>query len=130
LHLLVHVVTVAAFKQGPPSDVSDVQSGAGGFQLMAYRDCLLGISTRRPAILGMAMPRSEVDSIHFVSMRRWPVRTSVPEPHQPTTPTISPVPDSLTAAAIFIILSLMFAATESPQRNPWELLARAGDEIR
>jgi putative ABC transport system permease protein len=121
------LITVAAFKQGPPADTGDVASGAGGFRLILSSGIpLLGdlntLQGRR--VLGMTDADDPLWSqVRFVSMRRWAGQDiSCLNLTQPTTPTILAVPPELTAAPDKAHAYRFTFAQTAGAANPWTLL--------
>ena len=86
------LVTVAAMKQGPPTDTHEKSSGAGGFRLILQADIPLLGDLGSPAgrgILGVEPATSPVwDRVEFVSMRTWAGQDisclNLTKPNQPT----------------------------------------------
>jgi ABC-type antimicrobial peptide transport system permease subunit len=92
------LITVAAFRQGPPTNTGEVDSGAGGYRLIVNAGIpLLGDLNTLPGrrILGMTNADDALwNGVHFVSMRRWAGQDiSCLNLTQPTTPTILSVPN-------------------------------------
>ena len=94
------LIAVAAFRQGTPTKTGDVESGSGGYRLIATAGIpLLGdLNTREGRrILGMTDAADPMwDDMHFVSMRRWKGEDiSCLNLTQPTAPTILATPPEL-----------------------------------
>lgn len=121
------LITVAAFKQGPPADTGDVASGAGGFRLILTSAIpLLGdlntLQGRR--VLGMTNADDPLwNPVRFVNMRRWAGQDiSCLNLTQPTTPTILAVPPELTEAPDKSHAYRFSFAQTGGAPNPWTLL--------
>ena len=131
------LITVAAFRQGAPSDTGDPKSGAGGFRLILESGIpLLGdLNTEQGRhLLGIRDAGAAIwNDVHFIPMRRWQGQdVSCLNLTQPTTPTILAVPPELTRP-----LDakgghrFTFAQNPGSNPNPWALLSQqsSGDEV-
>jgi ABC-type lipoprotein release transport system permease subunit len=121
------LITVAAFKQGPPTDTGDFASGSGGYRLVLRSGIpLLGdlntLQGRR--VLGMTDAEDSLWSdVHFVSMHRWAGQDiSCLNLTQPTTPTILSVPPELTQPPGKARPYRFIFAQAGGEANPWDLL--------
>ena len=120
------LITVAAFREGAPANTGEVDSGAGGYRLIATAGIpLLGdlntLQGRR--VLGMTDADSPLWSdAHFVSMRRSAGQDiSCLNLTQPTTPTILAVPPELMQAPDKAHKH-RFTFAQGSGENPWLLL--------
>ena len=122
------LITVAAFEQGPPANTGEIDSGAGGYRLIASAGIPLLGDLNTPqgrGILGMTDASDPLwNDVHFVSMRRWAGQDiSCLNLTQPTTPTILSVPSSLTQAPNTSERKYRFTfANSGGAANPWDLL--------
>jgi len=131
------LITVAAFRQGAPSDTGTPSSGAGGFRLILQAGIpLLGdLNTEQGRhLLGIHDSNGPLwHDVHFVSMRRWQGQdVSCLNLTQPTTPTILAAPPELMRSLDDKgTHRFTFVRTSANQPNPWELLneAQPGDEV-
>jgi len=94
------LVTVAAMKEGPPTDTDQKTSGAGGFRLILQADIPLGGdlgSEKGREILGVQPAKSELwDRVKFMSMRSWAGQDiSCLNLTRPSTPTVLAVPHAM-----------------------------------
>jgi ABC-type antimicrobial peptide transport system permease subunit len=94
------LVTVAAMKEGPPTDTHEKTSGAGGYRLILQADIpLLGDlgSAKGQETLGVQPAESPLwDRVNFVSMRSWAGQDiSCLNLTRPNTPTILAVPRAM-----------------------------------
>lgn len=94
------LITIAAFREGTPTNTGQPGSGAGGYRLIATAGIPLLGDLNTPQgrrVLGMTDAADPMwDSTHFISMRRWPGQDiSCLNLTQPTTPTILSVPPEL-----------------------------------
>lgn len=131
------LITVAAMKQGAPSNTGDVDSGAGGYRLIVDSGMpLLGdLNTAQGRqVLGMTDAADPLWSgVRFVNMRRWAGQdVSCLNLTQPTAPTILSVPPELMQPPDGQH-DHRFTFAQSPKgvRNPWTLLdqPQEGDAI-
>ena len=123
------LITVAAFRQGAPSDTGKTTSGAGGYRLMITAGIpLLGdLNTRQGReLLGITDPSDAIwKDVHFVSMRKWAGQDiSCLNLTRPTTPTILSVPSEMTQAPNAKDKHRFAFSPGSPD-NPWLLLDQA-----
>jgi ABC-type lipoprotein release transport system permease subunit len=121
------LITVAAFKQGPPADTGEVASGAGGFRLILGSGIPLLGDLNTPQgrrVLGMTNPDDPLwSNVRFVSMRRWAGQDiSCLNLTQPTTPTILAVSPELTSAPDKSHPYRFTFAQSGGASNPWTLL--------
>ena len=91
------LVTVAAMKEGPPTDTHEKRSGAGGFRLILQADIpLLGdlASVRGRELLGVQPAEGALwERVKFMSMRSWAGQDiSCLNLTRPSAPTILAVP--------------------------------------
>jgi ABC-type lipoprotein release transport system permease subunit len=94
------LVTVAAMKEGPPTDTDQKTSGAGGYRLILQADIPLGGdlgSEKGREILGVQPAKSALwDRVKFMSMRSWAGQDiSCLNLTRPSTPTILAVPHAM-----------------------------------
>jgi ABC-type antimicrobial peptide transport system permease subunit len=120
------LITVAAFREGTPTNTGDVDSGAGGYRLVISAGIpLLGDLNTKQArqVLGMTDAESPFwNDLHFVSMRRWAGQDiSCLNLTKPTTPTILSVPAEMTRAPD-ANHKHRFKFVEGTGDNPWLLL--------
>lgn len=121
------LITVAAFRQGAPTDTGEADSGAGGYRLITTAGIpLLGdLNTRQGRrILGMTDADDPLwDGVRFVSMRRWAGQDiSCLNLTRPTTPTILSVLPELWKSADARGFRFQFARKPAGVANPWPLL--------
>jgi putative ABC transport system permease protein len=119
------LITVAAFREGPPNNTGEVDSGAGGYRLIVDAGIpLLGdLNTRQGRqVLGMTDGGDPLwNDVHFVSMRRWAGQDiSCLNLTQPTTPTILSVPPQLMQPPDNVHAHRFAFAPDTG--NPWLLL--------
>ncbi|HEY2588853.1 MAG TPA: ABC transporter permease, partial [Tepidisphaeraceae bacterium] len=120
------LITVAAFRQGTPSDTGDPTSGSGGYRLIATAGIPLLGDLNTPQgrrVLGMTDAKGPLwNDVHFVSMRRWAGQDiSCLNLTQPTTPTIlSVLPELMQAPDKDHKHRFTFA--QGKGENPWLLL--------
>ena len=125
------LITVAAFKQGEPTDTSDVFSGSGGFRLIVTSAIPLLGDLNTPQgrrVLGMTNADDPFwNDVQCISMRRWAGQDiSCLNLTQPTTPTILAVPGALAQAPDAAHPHrFTFAQTTGAPSNPWDLLSTA-----
>lgn len=120
------LITVAAFREGTPTNTDDPTMGSGGYRLIATAGIpLLGdLNTQQGRrILGMTDAADPMwDGVHFISMRRWKGQDiSCLNLTQPTTPTILSVPPQLMQAPDKEHKH-RFTFAEGAGENPWLLL--------
>jgi hypothetical protein len=120
------LITVAAFRQGPPSDTGNVAAGSGGYRLMLNAGIpLLGdLNTLQGRqILGMTDAGDPLwNTAHFVMMRRWAGQDiSCLNLTAPTTPTILSVPQEMMQPPD-ASHKHRFAFSAGTAGNPWLLL--------
>lgn len=120
------LITIAAFREGTPTNTSEVESGSGGYRLIATAGIpLLGdLNTQQGRrILGMTDAADPMwDGVHFVSMRRWKGQDiSCLNLTQPTAPTILAVPPEMIQAPDKAH-SHRFTFAQGAGENPWLLL--------
>jgi ABC-type antimicrobial peptide transport system permease subunit len=120
------LITVAAFRQGTPSDTGDPTSGAGGYRLIATAGIPLLGDLNTPQgrrVLGMTDASDPLwADVHFVSMRRWAGQDiSCLNLTQPTTPTILSVPPELMQGPDKEHKH-RFTFAQAKGENPWLLL--------
>ena len=113
---------VAAMRQQGPSDLSQRNSGSGGFALMLRADIPMLGNLATPAgreMLGLQDPDAPIWSqAAFVSLRRWAGQdASCLNMTHPTDPTLLAASPELVRRNAFA-----FAQTVKTIQNPWELL--------
>ena len=119
------LVTVAAMRQGPPTDIDAKNSGTGGYRLIAHADIpLLGdLNTPRGREqLGMREPDAPVwNNARFTALRRWAGQdASCLNLTRPESPTILGVPADMIRQNRF-----RFAAAATGELNSaWTLLEK------
>ena len=118
------LVTVAAMRQGPSTDVDAKNSGTGGYRLIAQADIpLLGdLNTPRGRLqLGMREPAAPVwNNARFTALRRWAGQdASCLNLTRPESPTILGIPADMIRQNRF-----RFAAANEKRDNTWTLLER------
>ncbi len=121
------LITVSAFRQGPPADTHEKASGAGGFTILARADIPLPADPGAPAGRKLAGVRNSDDPLwdraRFVGLRRRAAEDiSCLNITRAANPTVLAIPSAETFAGRFT-----FAETLEPADNPWELLGGAGD---
>ncbi|MGB7158431.1 MAG: FtsX-like permease family protein, partial [Tepidisphaeraceae bacterium] len=121
------LVTVAAMRQGPPSDPGVKDSGTGGYRLIVQADIplLADLNTAQGrARLGMRDPDAPAWSgVRFTSLRRWAGQdASCHNLTRPDSPTILAVGHEMIRENRFA-----FARAVEKVENPWTLLERSSD---
>lgn len=116
------LVTVAAMRQGEPSDTGEPRSGSGGFRLIVDADIPLFGNPSNVAgreLLGFREPAAPIwDRTQFIPLRRRAGDDlSCLNITQPTNPTITAIPDALIDRNAF-----RFASAPRGVERPWELL--------
>jgi hypothetical protein len=119
------IVTVAAMREGPPTDMHVKTSGAGGFRLIlqAGIPLLADLSTPQGReLLGVQPADAPLwDRATFTSMRSWAGQDiSCLNLTRPSSPTILAVPPAMVERGGF-----KFAKTAAKADNPWTLLDAA-----